>query len=260
MAEMLFKKINDNCELGCYSERGLMAYFMFVQLPTQLPEFLKSLRFVEGVPNPFANQSESISKSIIFSELDLGKRHGFGCPDGAIYLELPWPVMIFVEVKINKSYANSNLFVRHEGRNDGYNSTLKGQLELKWRLTELNRSRTTEKISINVELRETDDMFRQYKEDDWFYRRRANNGNLTDRRHLRIDNGVRTFLDLLRDCGDQVYFLAVTKEDADQDGSNTPFTSDSGGMPRTLGTSWNVVKAKFCWLPIGWIKKEPTGV
>lgn len=106
-AKMYMKpsKENPKFEFGCYSERGLMSYFMFIDLPKYLPEFLQALNFPNDVKNPF---NENITKAIIFSELDLGKKEGFGCPDGAIYFEHNGKkTMILIEVKANETYAKS---------------------------------------------------------------------------------------------------------------------------------------------------------
>ena len=251
MAEMLFIPKNGTHQFGCYSERGLMSYFMFVQLPNQLPEFLKSLQFPKDVRNPFASLSEPIKRSIIFSELDFGKKHGFGCPDGVIYLEIPQPTMIFIEVKANESYVTSNVIRRLIDRNDGYNSTLKGQLELRWRLVELNRSLPSVGNAKATELRESDAMYDQYKDDDWFYRGRMINGVTSNRRHVKIKDGVEKFLDLLRKCDDRVFFLSITRENENLIGGQTPFDDDSSLRPNTFGMDWIDAKAKFCWLPIG---------
>jgi hypothetical protein len=259
MPEMRYNKANDTCEFGCYGERGLVSYFMFVVLPTQIGDFLAELRFPAGVANPFIDLRGTNPKATIFSELDLGKKHGFGCPDGAIYLECPEPTMIFIEVKMSKSYAESNRIKPQLNRNDGYNSTLKGQFELKWRLTELNRRRSHVDSSTETELRETDSMYHQYKDSDWFYKRRAASGITSHRRHLNIDSGVKKFLDRLRDTGDRVYFLAITSEQG-QNSNSSPFTSDARGMPRTCDTEWDVAKAQFCWLPIHWLKWESSHV
>ncbi len=45
MAEMFFRDAQGNCRYGCYSERGLMSYYTFLILPTQLATFLSELRF-----------------------------------------------------------------------------------------------------------------------------------------------------------------------------------------------------------------------
>ena len=40
MATMYIKPSEDKPQFGCYSERGLMSYFMFVELPKRMGDFL----------------------------------------------------------------------------------------------------------------------------------------------------------------------------------------------------------------------------
>ena len=135
MAELLLKPATSTTKFGCYSERGLMSYFMFVVLPTQLGDFLADLQFPEGVTNPFASTKGTHPQAIIFSELDFGKE-GFGCPDGAIFIEYPKPMMVFIECKANESYTKSC-----GGTKRKYNSKIQGQLELRWPMTHLHRTK-----------------------------------------------------------------------------------------------------------------------
>ena len=79
MAEFIMKSATTTTRFGCYSERGLMSYFMFVVLPTQVGDFLAYLTFPEEVANPFADWKGKHPQSIIFSELNFGNE-GFGSP------------------------------------------------------------------------------------------------------------------------------------------------------------------------------------
>ena len=108
-AKMYMKPSKTDIQFGCYSERGLMSYFMFIVLPELMPKFLKALRFPNCDENLFEKiKNEDITNAIIFSELDLGKKEGFGCPDGAIYFEYNGKkTMILIEVKANETYAKS---------------------------------------------------------------------------------------------------------------------------------------------------------
>jgi hypothetical protein len=132
MAELILKPATPSTRFGCYSERGLMSYFMFVVLPSQVGDFLADLRFPAGEVKPFDDWRGMQPRSTIFSELNLGSE-GFGSPDGAVFVEGPDPSMVFLETKLNESYEASC-------RRSDYNSTIRGQLELRWRLTELHRS------------------------------------------------------------------------------------------------------------------------
>ena len=81
----LYLKQEDNAQLGCYSERGLMSYFMFHVLPRRITEFLNEIVFSADAENPFAAPPGNLLEQLtIFSELGFGSE-GFGNPDGAIW-------------------------------------------------------------------------------------------------------------------------------------------------------------------------------
>ena len=301
-AKMYMKpsKENPQFEFGCYSERGLMSYFMFIELPELMPKFLQALSFPEGVESPF--NEITITKAIIFSELDLGKTVGFGCPDGAIYFEYKKDdetisTMILIEVKANETYKDScklketkkkkddpNDEENSQEYEDGYNSTIKGQLELRWRMKELllNKCICNAKLKpwnkgIKY-LREIESMRYFYtsknnQPHDEFYTDEKNSKNtLASWRRLIIndgkESGVKKFIDELQGCENEVYFLVISKE------TENPFdkvsdlqcprcftikNDDSEKNSTTQQTDanyWEKGKKQFCWLPITWIENE----
>jgi hypothetical protein len=248
MAEMLFIPKNGTHQFGCYSERGLMSYFMFVQLPKRLPEFLESLQFPKDVPNPFANLNEPIKKSIIFSELSLGNE-GFGVPDGAIYVEWPEPTMIFVEVKANDTFAESF-------KNESFNSTLTGQLELKWRFVSSYSSERESALN-KMEYVHEDKVLKEFytldnEPCDEFYRAegRRDEKLVGSWRRLLINNGVKDFLGILNRTEGRVVFLAITAD------RTNPFHKPETKLPRCYGKEWSEAKRQFCWLSIDELKRQ----
>ena len=303
-AKMYMKpsKENPQFEFGCYSERGLMSYFMFVELPELMPKFLKALRFPNCDENLFEKiKNEDITNAIIFSELDLGKTVGFGCPDGAIYFEYKKgdetiSTMILIEVKANETYEEScklketkkkiddpNEEENSQEYEDGYNSTIKGQLELRWRMKELllNKCFCDNKLTPYSEgkkyLREIESMRDFYtskksQPHDEFYtenKKEAKNP-LASWRRLIINetgkdndkSGVKKFIDELQKCkNEEVYFLVISKD------TENPFDKVSDlQCPRCFTIkkkshiqleeysckelSWENAKRQFCWLPI----------
>src|SRR5205823_816829 len=117
MAELYPKPVGD-VTFQCYSERGLVAYYMFRVLPRARTELLRKME--NGVGEcPFSSSASSeISKLTIFSELDFGE---FGNPDGALFFEASGhPHMIFYEAKLNEDYQQSC-------KRQPYYSTIKGQ-------------------------------------------------------------------------------------------------------------------------------------
>ena len=287
-AKMYMKPSTTNLQFGCYSERGLMSYFMFIDLPKCMPKFLQALNFPKDEKSPF--NDITITNAIIFSELDLGKTVGFGCPDGAIYFEYKKgdetiSTMILIEVKANETYEEScklketkkkkddlNEEENSQEYEDGYNSTIKGQLELRWRMKELllNKCFCDNKLNPYSEgkkyLREIEIMrdfytFKNSQPHDEFYTDEKNSKNtLASWRRLIINetgkdndkSGVKKFIDELQKCkNEEVYFLVISKDTVN------PFDKVSDlQCPRcfTIETKkeleWGNAKRQFCWLPI----------
>ena len=243
MAELILKPANTTTQFGCYSERGLMSYFMFVVLPTQVGDFLADLHFPSGVISPFADRRGTHPTTIIFSELNFGNE-GFGCPDGAIFVDAPHAAMLFVETKLNETYVTSCC-------GDSYNSTIQGQLELRWRMTQLHRTNCHQVYKSTTYIQETPEFKAIYKaRDTAFY----GHDNRQDEawpgswRRLRIAEGVKEFLDLLAKCEDRVYFCAITKDE------QNPFDSvEAKLLPRCGNADWSASKRHFCWLPVNGI-------
>jgi len=227
-----------------------MSYFMFIDLPKYLPEFLQALKFPKGVGSPF--NDITITNAIIFSELDLGKKEGFGCPDGAIYFEYKKDdktisTMILIEVKANETYVES--YNPKKEYKKGYNSTIKGQLELRWRMKELlfnecfcNDNPNEYNDEKKTYLREIGSVRDFYVEDkdaevkplphDRFYDNKDENSLASWRRLIvnetgkdKDKSGVKKFIDKLQGCENEVYFLVISKDE------KNPFDSDDQNKP-----------------------------
>jgi len=286
-AKMYMKPSKTDLQFGCYSERGLMSYFMFIDLPKNLPEFLQALKFPNCDENLFGKiKNEDITNAIIFSELDLGKKEGFGCPDGAIYFEYNGKkTMILIEVKANEIYEKS--YNPKKEYKKGYNSTIKGQLELRWRMKELllnecfcNDNPNEYNDRKKTYLREIERMRDFYVKDksqphDRFYTKNKmdDENSLASWRRLIInetgeendESGVKKFIDELQKCkNEEVYFLVISKD------TENPFDKVSDLQCPRCSTikkeshekylceelPWKNAKKQFCWLPITWIENE----
>lgn len=246
MAEMFIRPAEGAIEYGCYSERGLMSYLMFVCLPKsrRLSDFLKLLKFPGNVPEQFSAVAANPEQVTLFSELNFGNE-GFGCPDGAIYIHDPQPTMLFIETKLNESYVES-CNITDEKK---YNSTIQGQLELRWRLTHLYFN---EPIQDNYVM-ETESLKKFYYKRDTFYHadsRQDPNKNGSWRR-LEITEGVEYFLDKLKNCKNRIYFCAITNKD-----TSNPFDKGEGLqnkneevlLPKCYNMNWEDSKFQFCWM------------
>jgi hypothetical protein len=262
MATMYIKPSEDKPQFGCYSERGLMSYFMFVELPKRMGDFLKALEFPKNVPNPFKDIIPT--NAIIFSELDFGKQ-GFGCPDGAIYFENNGiSTMILIEVKADESYAKSC-------KKKKYNSTIKGQLELRWRMKELilNKCFCDNKLTPYTKgkkyLREIKSMRDFYTgnnnqpHDDFYTKNRIDSGNkLNSMRRLIInekESGVEFLINKMIECENRIYFLIISKDEKNSNPFNTVNNLPLCYKMAEEKEDWEGSKKQFCWIPITTIEE-----
>jgi len=241
MAELYRREI-DGATLGCYSERGLMAYFMFHVLPGRMADFLQRTRFAAGVPNRLRDirRCEDLT---LFSELGFGNE-GFGNPDGAIWFRHEGkPFLIMVEVKLNQSYEES---CRPSA---SYNSSIRGQLELKWRLMTLFKALPPVEIFGTGYVVENDELIGRYMDRDGKYSAVVDVGRLglEGRRRLRLVEGVGEFFSQYAGPCDfeDIFYLALTDDHENPlDGAPhlRPRCFDEAGREVTDGIS------QFCWM------------
>ena len=173
----------------CYSERGAMSYYMFQELCLGKENILiKSI-------NQSNNQLfdiHKIKKFTIFSELDLGNK-GFGKPDGAVFFIYKGEKkFIFIEAKINKSYKKSN------NKSISYNSTLNGQIELKYRFSfALKNNKPMDRVIESKEFRKEYDKDRYKKQ-----------------RQVIIKDGVQKVIKYIDQCTlNNIYYLIITQDE-----------------------------------------------
>lgn len=242
MAKLFTKSVGE-ITFECYSERGIMSFLMFRYLPygNNLNLFLEELEFSQNLPNPF--KGESVENPVFFSELDFGNK-GFGKPDGAIFFILKNnPCMIFIESKFNESYEESC-------KNTNYNSTIKGQLELRWRGISLYKEQK-EKAVVNIRgicyLIETPKYRKYYFKNDLFYKKLdlSYMQDIAGFRRLRLIEGVeKIFKQYIDKCKIQsIYYLVISND------NKNPFNNiRSELLPDCFNKSWKKMKNQYCWV------------
>ena len=221
-----FKSDKKDVTFCCYSERGIMSYYFFNYLPSEkhIKDFFQS---VSKENSQIKNVWENISDVCIFSEFELGNI-GFGSPDGAISFKANGETFfIFIEAKFNETYEKSN--GKHKIGDKDYNSTLKGQLELRARFVKtlfLNDTLTEEaKIEENPD---------DYAKKEYFYRDGKSN---KENRHLILKEGVHSLVQKIHSCKkENIFYLAITEE------SENPF-KDYENLPNGIETG------KLLWMP-----------
>jgi hypothetical protein len=250
MAKLIIKDYG-HFSFGCYSERGILSYCIFRYLPydNNLQKFLRSFEFPDGVQNPFVN--DKVDHATFFSELDFGSE-GFGSPDGALLIKFNNnnKCMIFIESKINETYVKS---CQNKNR---YNSTIRGQLELRWRVISLYKLHFEEAIQLHrgiQYLREIESYRTFYQNqnqaqgNDTFYQssKRQDLNKISSWRRLRLIGGVgEIFNDYIGECNmEDIYFLTISKDKIN------PFNDMPEDLrPRLIDKHWDNVKRNFCWV------------
>ncbi len=236
----LNRKIVGGTTFACYSERGIVAYFMLRVLPHDPLGFLRQIENGAG-DKPFASlQPGAIGNLTIFSELVFGSKHGFGNPDGALYFTVDGqPRLVFYEAKLNEKYLKSC-----EGK--AYNSTIQGQLELKWRLLALVQQGAFQTIKNKKYVVESQAFASEYPKDKFYSPSAKKKSGYAAFRHLRFHGGVETILtNYIPATAEQVYFLTSTNDDTN------PFVGTSipaDKRPHCVGKTWDQVKGQFCWI------------
>jgi hypothetical protein len=227
----LYLRTTDAVTLGCYSERGIMSYFMFRVLASRLSEFLALAQFSNGNPNRLKLDGPP-QDIALFSELDFGNE-GFGKPDGAIWFRhRDRPHLVLMEVKLNQSYRAAC------SPTASYNSTIRGQLELKWRLMRLFKAGQIVTDDGVQYVAECDPMLAFYRDKDRIYSRSAVGGPLVlgNRRRLRLVQGVGEFFQrFVTPCAfEDIFYIALTVDTGNPLDSNKdllPRCCDAAGCP-----------------------------
>jgi hypothetical protein len=235
MSKLLSKTIN-NYKVECYSERGILAYFSFHFLPVDnnFTNFINKISFYSK--KDIFPKNQSINNPVIFSELDFGNK-GFGNPDGALAFEVNnKKYFIFIEAKFNETYIKSC-----NGKN--YNSTIKGQIELKLRFANQVYHKNDKYKNYVIENNLLRDF---YKANDIFYQKRAQDDTLGSFRKLMLKEGVeRLISEYIIPCTyENIYFLIITR-----DNINPIYSLDENLRPAFPGVTWDEIKNKLFWMP-----------
>lgn len=264
-------------ERGFYGERGLMIWLMN-HLPAQSwLELLqkaecangKKLADIMGV-----RESNQVQRLVAINELNLGK-DGFGSPDGAFYVEvknatpLVQPVRwwIFVEAKektYDASYMNieqaKELSAKHE---TGFNSSINGQLELRWRFTQALKAALNSQSSTGTPatlITEKLTKHRQfYKDVDIYYANRSEEKFIdSDYRRMSVAGKVREgnhilFEEYWSKSELNFGFIAITKEPGQRDSKSNPLKQPEYGLRLICDSNKNMweeesVKQTFAWV------------
>lgn len=240
MAE-LFLKQGRGATFACYSERGIMSYFMFRVLshPDRLRDFLRALAFPQGASNPFANvEAGDFTEITMFSELHFGTA-GYGLPDAALFFVIAGtPYFLFMEAKANESYVKTCTGKKN------YSDTGRGQIELKYRAVWCFFKGVVTTNSKGVrQLQEDRSLFGPVYTDD---------PNAS--RCLEFKEGVKEVFEkyIARCTMETAYFVFASEE------TSSPFTdANKDYLPRCYDGDWNATKWRFAWIDFKHVEQSP---
>jgi hypothetical protein len=149
-----------NDRLWLFAERGLMSYLFHSILPSDTSILFDDTRNLAG--RTLAEEMGGRGSVHVLTEFDLGIV-GFGCPDGGVLIDSGNGnrTFIFVEAKqveYNKNFIKpqdwawvddqvrrGNMSAVRE-KIQGFNSSINGQLELKWRFRNAFRAKRTSTV------------------------------------------------------------------------------------------------------------------
>lgn len=293
----LIEKHSGAITFACYSERGIIAHLMFRVIPVKLHDVLNTIKFPQGVTPPFNEvKPDELREITVFSELDFGTE-GFGKPDGAVSFILnDTRYMIFLEGKANEKYADSCKENRSRKRKrrkkkltpleelvqalegtpveepaapegttstTGYNSTLRGQLELRYRAIRLFKQYNGESVKERKQkgqmhdcLRETKRVKEFYKDKDGFYAHpaRTDEKDLGSWRRLWLKEGVKQVFAFVANTPDEnIFFLSFTTDPKNP--LDVPETNPDA--PRLFDDPhWQFSKRRFPWISSEDVEKK----
>jgi hypothetical protein len=226
-------------DLRMCGERGLISSFLIDLSKMPVSSLINFLSNVIEFNMPMDLDTDSIGKVAIIIEPDLGKR-GFGSPDAIIALQYTTGErkVFIVEAKLT-SFEKS--CYKKNTTDKGYNSTLKGQLELNYCLA-LSLSKFKQSDSRLVE-------------PDWikrtrYYDERKSKASLkSELRYLKKSNVMKDIVPELSGMPmTNYYHVVVTKED------DNPLVGDKQCHPEIYTeqncseNQWNKMKNQFGWI------------
>lgn len=266
MGKFYSYNINENKALHFYSERGLLTFLFSNLLLTKPLESLSCA--VNSLGETLTNiiKFDNTSKISVFTEFELGSE-GFGSPDGALLVESNGlKSFIFIEAKaipFEMSYIDPNSIVKILRELDPnsvgfesllnqnkFNSSINGQIELKWRFVQAFQNSIHKSQHLITELNTK--LSEEYLNVDRFYWRRnlkPNKNDPSDWRRVNMGNDLLHLYDSLKDV-DYFYFLCITKDDEFPDGLKKIRFID--GNDKKISEQQKLI----FWLPINFIENK----
>jgi hypothetical protein len=250
--------------LWLYSERGVISC-LFHHLLSKDPGFLlnnahnfsgQTLGAVTGLlPNRYT----------VLTEFCLGTKHGFGCPDGALLGQdnNRQSSFVFIEAKaipMAQAYQDPAVAaapIQHHNwqappqeawiRHNTFNSSINGQIELKWRFANALQAAVAAHQTLVTEQRGVNIPDAILNTDRFYWRHRPyHHQGQENRRHWRrvqMKGGLHPLYRELQQVGDRFYLLCLTHDSLRPAEFNQIRFFDPAGSPQ------NLVHQRIFWMP-----------
>lgn len=266
MGKFYSHEIDDKKRICLYSERGVLSYLYSYLMLNSLESVLKEAKNSKKESLDQIVEFSQDTKYTILQEFDLGSE-GFGSPDGGLLLESnELKTFVFIEGKaisfdssfqspkrieimVDKLDPNSASFETLRNKNN-YNSSINGQLELRWRF--INSFRRAKKKKELVVTEQFLNVPPEYLKVDRFYWRRKlkpQKSEPTDWRRVNMNIDLQPLYDLLKSV-DQFILLAITSDKEYPENLSKTRLFDENGNFIT-----NYEKYLF-WLPLKIIESQ----
>ena len=249
--------------LWLYSERGLMSHLVSHLLAEHLNLVLRQARNQNGVT--LGDVIPRVRSHLTLAEFELGPQ-GFGTPDGAVFIDSgDKKSFIFVEAKqgiyvrswlaprimTQHDLAQPNVNIDRECRENKFNSSINGQLELRWRFVNAFLASVAANVRLVAEQRAN--LQSDLMSSDRFYWRLSLIPNPSVPEHWRrvgMADAHECLYELLSEVDNEHFFLLAITNDAE-----VPDFAQTLRMYDVQGNRANVAGRVF-WLSRTAIEQE----
>ena len=213
--------------LWVYSERGVLNYAFLRVLPADRDAVLQHA--VNGNGQTLADVLGSVERHRCLTEFELGN-NGFGSPDGGLFFqsgEGEWS-FVFVEAKVGTWIDSrqepvlqtveqlvhlTNAQLDALCRNSSFNSSINGQLELRWRFANAFQAAVANQATLVTE--DHAEPAEELMSGDRFYwrlRLQPAHDHVGHWRRVEMGTDLLPLRNRLQDVGDRFHLLAITAD------------------------------------------------
>jgi hypothetical protein len=271
MARFYTVETGANKRIRLYSERGLLAYLFHTVILADPLLMLSASQSSNGTALENVIDIGELRSHTVYTEFDLGAE-GFGCPDGGLLLVgQQGKAFVFIEGKATPfalSFMDPRLVssairdipwdltdIPNLVRQNSFNSSINGQMELKWRFVNAFRNLRANSSGTQVATEQTVTLPKEVMECDRFYWRRRlapRKDHASDWRRVEVGRDLQPLLEDFE--GVQKFFLlAITTDDTIPEELLRRirlYTGDGEPLPD--------VQSTIFWLPMSFIERRLT--